>query len=284
MRYALALALLLATPTTATASGGGLGPTFGGAGATANGHPFAYVSVAIGNRSVVQAVRRDGGSVDRWRILPGVYGVPSVAYDGSTTGLSADGTTLVLAEAMRRYPPRRTRLQVLKPSGLKTRTRLSLPGYHSVDAISPDGRFLYLVRYTAPMRDITRYEVLAYDLENPGAPEPVLDPEEPDEQMGGMPWSRATSADGRWAYTLYSAKEPFVHAIDTVGRTAKCIDLPQLAGRDLSSIKLAADGATLAVGSLLTIDTRTFAVTSPAAASWRKFPLVDAGTFATVRA
>ena len=56
--------------------------------------------------------------------------------------------------------------------------------------------------------------------------------------MGGMPLSRAVSPDGRFVYTLYGAEEPFIHALDTVGRTAKCIDLPQFAGQDISSLRI----------------------------------------------
>ena len=59
--------------------------------------------------------------------------------------------------------------------------------------------------------------------------EPVVDPSEPDEDMSGVPVSRVSDADGRWAYTLYdSAKHPFVHALDTERRTAVCIDLDDL--------------------------------------------------------
>ena len=191
-----------------------------------------------GARTVIQQVRRAGGEIPRWRDLKGRYGVPAAAYDGSTTGLSADGRTLVLVELASTYPPDRTRLLVLDAPTLRHRTRLNLPGYYSVDAVSPDGRWIYLVRYTAPLRDINRYEVVAYDLLNPGAPEPIVDPEEPDEQMGGMPLSRAVSPDGRFVYTLYGAEEPFIHALDTEGRTAKCIDLPQFAGQDISSLRI----------------------------------------------
>jgi hypothetical protein len=61
-----------------------------------------------------------------------------------------------------------------------------------------------------------------------------VDPREPDEDMRGYPITRASSPDGRWAYTLYdgAGKHPFVHALDTQGRTAACIDLDGLAGRD----------------------------------------------------
>ena len=45
--------------------------------------------------------------------------------------------------------------------------------------------------------------------------------------MRGQPLTRATSPDGRWAYTLYdgAGKEPFIHALDTSTRSARCIDL-----------------------------------------------------------
>ena len=59
--------------------------------------------------------------------------------------------------------------------------------------------------------------------------------------MAGFPITRQTTADGRWAYTLYdgAGKEPFVHALDTVNGEAHCIDLELLAGRqDLYGLRL----------------------------------------------
>ena len=47
--------------------------------------------------------------------------------------------------------------------GLHVIRRLTLPGSYTVDAISPDGRWLYLIHYTA-RRNLLRYEVRAYDL------------------------------------------------------------------------------------------------------------------------
>ena len=100
------------------------------------------------------------------------YGVPVAAYDGSsTTGLSADERTLVLSEVSNDYPPKRSRMVVLNPFDLRPRSRLSLPGAYTVHALSPDGRFIYLIRYPEPIRDIDRHELTVYDLENPGAPE-----------------------------------------------------------------------------------------------------------------
>ena len=88
--------------------------------------------------------------------------------------------------------------------------------------------------------------------------------------MGGFPVTRAYSADGRWAYTLYdgAGKAPFVHALDTTGRTAACIDLDALSPRrDVYALRLAIGDAGRALSVMdhgtpvAAIDTRTFQVT-----------------------
>jgi hypothetical protein len=103
-------------------------------------------------------------------------------------------------------------------------------------------------------------------------PEPIVDPDEASEPMRGYPITRAVSPDGRWAYTLYdgAGEHPFVHALDTVGRSAVCVDLDALAGRDdLFELRLdvAEGGATFAVldgtRPLAVVDTGTFAVDEP---------------------
>jgi hypothetical protein len=133
---------------------------------------------------------------------------------------------------------------------------------------------MYLIEYSP--RDLGDYAVRAYDIRARRLyPDPVVDPREPDEAMRGLPITRATSPDGRWAYTLYdgAGMHPFVHALDTVRNSAVCIDLDALAGRnDLNALKLrvGAAGRTLTVhrarNDLLVIDTRTFRVSRPALA------------------
>jgi len=116
-----------------------------------------------------------------------------------------------------------------------------LDGDFSFDALSPDGTRMFLIHYLSP-RDPTRYEVRALDVPSGKLlPTPIVDKSEPDERMAGFPITRETSADGRWAYTLYdgAGKEPFVHALDTVDGEAHCIDLALLAGRqDLYDLRL----------------------------------------------
>jgi hypothetical protein len=239
-----------------------------------------YVALGAAHRTLVERIRTDGGAVERVRELPADYGVPAAAYDGTTTGLSADGRTLVLS-AGAGSTARRTRLVVLDTPRLRVRTVITLPGFAAVDAISPDGRWLYLTAYK---RDLVGYAVRAYDLARGRLLRaPVVDPREPDEAMQGVPLTRTPSAGGRWAYTLYMRPSgvPFVHALDTERRTAACVDLPLLTGRDLNgdTLQLRDGGATLAVvshaGAQALIDTRTFAVRRPRAAAAPAAPRAD---------
>ena len=89
--------------------------------------------------------------------------------------------------------------------------------------------------------------------------------------MAGFPMRRATGPGSRWVYTLYqeSGNGSFIHALDTVGVRAVCIDLPAAADPDaLGRSHLVADpgGQWLAVvgadgKALYRIDLTTFKVT-----------------------
>jgi hypothetical protein len=258
--FAICAAGLLA-PSSAHAGGGPVAPVLGGTGVSTSDGTENYVALAAGRGTMVERVRQSDGAIVRARLVPGRYGVPGAAYDGTTTGLSADGSTLVLAERIGSRPLTSTRLVVLDARSLGERKRFRLPEFISVDAISPDGRTLYVLRY--PKTRAT-YDVMALDLRTGkfrGGP--IMDPREPDEQMSGFPLRRVMSPDGRWAYTLYSGEENFVHALDTLQGEARCIDLPQAV--DLSAQALELDGSTLRVGSVATIDLRTFEAAEPAA-------------------
>jgi hypothetical protein len=257
----------LVAPASARAAGGPVGPVQGGPGVTVPASAARYVAVGAGHETIVEQVLRGAGGIGRTRTLDGVWGVPAITYDNDTTGLSADGRTLVLAEIAARFPIRRTRLAVLDARRLKVLRRITLPGWFTVDAIAPDGRSLYLIRYLR--QDGSRYEVRAYDLARRRlVPAPVVDPREPGEKMTGFPVTRVMSAGGRWAYTLYGrpSGEPFVHALDTVARHAVCIDLPSLSDADLgdAQLVLSSKGTALRIDAAgvprATVDTRTFSV------------------------
>ena len=70
--------------------------------------------------------------------------------------------------------------------------------------------------------------------------------------MRGMPVTRSSSPDGRFAYTLYNGagEHPFIHALDTVEKSARCIDLHGLMGfQRLGELKLdvSPDGGSISV-------------------------------------
>jgi hypothetical protein len=163
---------------------------------------------------------------------------------------------------------------VLDARRLRVRSIVTLKGDFSFDAVSPRGAFAYLIQYTSPS-DPTRYLVRAFDLRTRSlVPKPVTDPRERADKMRGNPLTRATSADGRWAYTLYdgAGTTPFVHALDTSTRTAHCIDLASLRfSNALWDLRFRLDAPrhtlTLVHGTkpVLAIDTRTFLASTPAA-------------------
>src|SRR3954469_15437766 len=91
-------------PASAGAAGGPVPPVQGGAGVTAPGDSVTYYALGARGSTVVQRLRRSDGIIERSRVLAGRFGVPGVAYDGTNTGVSADGSTLVLAQTIRRFP------------------------------------------------------------------------------------------------------------------------------------------------------------------------------------
>jgi len=262
-----AAALALAAPAGARAAGGPVPPLQGGAGVSVPGGPDSFIAVSGGlDTTVVMRIRRDGVAVERTRRLSGAYGVPGVTFDGITTGLSADGTTLVLASPINQYPARATTFRVLAASSLRPLLHFTLKGMVTVDAISPDGRWLYLVDYKGG--NVASYDVRAYDLRaHKLLAKPVVDPREPDEKLNGTPVTRVSSGDGRWQYTLYTGEEPFIHALDTVGRTAVCIDLPKSLAQDLGNTKLSLGPNALTLSNdgaaVRRIDLKTFKPIAP---------------------
>src|SRR3954466_10577891 len=191
----------LAAPAGAGAAGGPVMPVQGGLGVTVPASAARYVAVGAGHETIVEQVLQGEGGVGRTRVLDGVWGVPAITFDQDTTGLSADGRTLVLGEIAARFPIRRTRLAVLDARRLPVLRRITLPGWFTVDAIAPDGRSLYLIRYLR--QDGSRYEVRAYDLARQRlVAAPVVDPREADEKMQGIALPRLCDAHGQFTYTL----------------------------------------------------------------------------------
>jgi hypothetical protein len=205
------------------------GLVYGASGVRAPNGSVRYVTLSTPKSTVVAAIGVRSGRVVRSTVLRGFYGVPLVAFDNSTGGLSGDRRTLVLA-SYGPYPgtPGSTSFAVLSTRILKAVRKLQLRGSWAFDAVSPDASRLYLIQYLSVGQD-PHYRVRLLDARTGKLdPEPVVDRRESEVDMRGQPVTRKTSPDGRWAYTLYAraGKAPFVHALDTVAAKAYCIDLP----------------------------------------------------------
>jgi hypothetical protein len=127
-----------------------------------------------------------------------------------------------------------------------------LKGDFAFDALSPSGRMLYLIEHRSST-NVTSYLVRGYDLTRGQLlPRAIADRTQRGWVMHGTPVSRATTANGRFVYTLYqnSGGYPFVHALDTVRGVAHCVGLPWTNDQSVigtMKLSLRDDGRTLAI-------------------------------------
>ncbi|HEY1595235.1 MAG TPA: hypothetical protein VGF74_07555 [Thermoleophilaceae bacterium] len=260
------------------AAGRAAGPSVGGwaYNGVFDGH-VRYVAVPFGQSTVVERLFAPGAQIDYYTELHRPLGVPMVALDGTGGGLSRDGRTLVLSEQLAGFRRPRSTFYVLNANSLGIRRVLHLRGDFAFDAMSPDAGTIYLIQLDP--RDPTRYAVRALNAATGRlVRKPVVDPREPDEAMRGYPQARATSPDGRFVYTLYSGgKETFIHALDTTGRTAACIDIPRIPGQEPMALRLDGRRLTVLVNDLPAsyVDTATRRVSAPAPAAAPKPAAAD---------
>jgi hypothetical protein len=266
---ALAVAALVALVSVAAAAGPVPGTVHGEAGIAVAGGARVVVN-PIADRTRITLMRERDGVVLRSRTIPGRLGVVQTTYAGDVEGTWANGRKLLVSTSIYDSPTT-SRFVVLDTRTLKVRRTIVLPGMFAFDAVSPGGKRLYLTQFPngfdGPIRYLVRSLVLGTGKLEPGA---IVDKTEPDEQMAGMPMVRTWSRDGATAFTLYNGLEShaFVHALDTVRRSARCIDLPwkgdAQTGLERVRMSVGADGMlTLTqpgTGVLARIDTRTFEV------------------------
>jgi hypothetical protein len=228
LRRLLPLVLVaLVTAPAAFGDGGGGAPLASEGVVVAPGGKIRYATLANGRSTTVNASRLNG-VVLRWRDIRGHWGIPGVTVGGVAGGLSGDGRTLVLVPSQTAPLPTRSVFQVVRTSDLAPLQRVVLKGIFDFDALSPDGSRLYLIQHVS-QQNLSHYVVRAYDLARrrllPGR---IADRTQRGWVMAGYPLARATSAGGRWIYTLYMRPggTPFVHALDATRGVAHCIGIP----------------------------------------------------------
>jgi hypothetical protein len=242
-----------------------LGAVTAAAGVRAPDGTGRYVAGPQRHGTIVRLMSASGRTV-RSGTLRRRFDVPVVAYDGSAAGLSANGRTLALIRPRVAFPQRSTELAIIAAGTLRVTRFVRLRGDFSFDAISPSGGWVYLIQYTS-RSDPTRYRVRALNTRTGLLlAHAIVDPHDRGEAMRGSPITRVSSPAGRWAYTLYDGNgRPFVHALDTAGLRARCIDVPAFSGNiDPWAVRLKLAGHRLKVAlgnrTLSEIDTRSLSL------------------------
>ncbi len=209
-----------------------------------------------GGSTLVRRLSLETGTVLAHRTIPGAWAFQRAAQDGTLVAGGDHGLPVVLVRADRAHGylgSARTTPVAILPSTLSGHLRLlHLHGNFGVDAVGPDGHYLYLIEHLRG----EHYQVRAYDLQAGQLdPQVVIDKSEPNEHMQGLPMARATS--GSIVLTLYERPSgvPFVHALMATSLFAFCIDLPAAARVDVSdpsSWGIAVRGTTLAIANAAT--------------------------------
>jgi len=213
---ALFAALLLAAPASAgypstVAVQGGQGIADG---------QLRYTAAKAGADTRVSVV--NAGAVVRSATVDGAFGIATLGVHDTGIGLFRDRSALVLQSLSR---PGTTTFRILKTGDLSVADTITLEGIFAFDALSPDGSTLYLVEHRSA-DDVEHYIVRAYDLATHTLrPSRIADKTQKTWVMQGFPAARASTADGRWVYTMYvnPGGFPFVHALDTVKGVAHCV-------------------------------------------------------------
>lgn len=159
--------------------------------------------------------------------LDGTWRFPTIGEDPTLVGLSGDASTQVLVDASAGGPTASISRFAVVPASLDRKAPvISLTGHFEYDAISTDGRKLYVVEHLAGP-PAGHYQVRQVDVAS-GALQPgaVADKTNVSEAMAGWPLGQLRLPGGR-VLTLYRGTEhPFIHALDTVQAFAVCTDLP----------------------------------------------------------
>ena len=170
---------------------------------------------------------RDGSTLYSER-LPGYFELPPATMSGVPGGLSQDGRWLVVQrfDPTSSPIPSTTHLAVVDTLYATPLQQFDLDGYFQFDAISNDGRRIFLIQYVSS----TEYYVRQFDVGirqlNPTI---IFDKSDGGAAMAGIRLSGVASPDGHWLYSVYvrQDKSPFIHALNLDGNLiAVCLDLP----------------------------------------------------------
>ncbi len=194
-----------------------------------------------GNSTIVRDVVVQPGFGGPDARITGRWQLPTFGRDPIPVGRSLDGATFALVEDGASAGGTTSRFAIVehhfhdKPTQagdapLRLLRVVELAGAFEYDALSPDGRILYVVeRLDAAAGGA--YQVRAVDVATGLMRDTIIaDKGSPDERMAGSAIAQVRRADGL-VLTLYDGPAyPFIHALNSVDAWAICIDLPAGSG------------------------------------------------------
>ncbi|HEX6060700.1 MAG TPA: hypothetical protein VF001_01415, partial [Candidatus Limnocylindria bacterium] len=193
-----------------------------------------YWAVTPGDRTTVRGIDPATGVDQTSFVLDGLWSVPA-AYGPAPSGLSANGKWMVLVA-----PPYTTGVTMVNRFAVIDLAKGTLDrvvtadGDLGFDAVSDDGRNLYLVEHLVPA---PHYAVRVASFNGAGLQDGVLGQiktAEP-EVMNGL-YHASVAVGSGWFLSLYSnpGRGPFIHALNTTQLYAQCIlnmpDVPAALG------------------------------------------------------
>lgn len=217
---------------------------------SANWDTVYSATVKDGKTRVDARFVEDTSYAQTWN-LEGAWAIPTIGLARTPAGLSADGTTLVLVDAQ--PSANATHFAILGTQSSAPARIVSLSGRYTFDAISPDGSRIFVIEYhDAPAGYFVRSVNARTGVLDPGT---IVDKRNLDEVMAGTALQQADGMNGT-VLTLYQGPDhPFVHLLQTVDRTAWCIDLPDAWGDR--------QAAAAAWGTALSADLSTLFIANP---------------------
>jgi len=183
-----------------------------------------YWAVTTGDRTTVRGIDPATGMDEVSFVLDGRWSVPA-AYGPAPSGLSGNGKWMALVA-----PPTKinatgvlNRFAIVDLAQKHIDRIVSANGDVGFDALSDDGRNLYLIEHLVPA---PRYAVRVASFNGSGLADGVLGQiktAEP-EVMNGI-YHASVAVGGEWFLSLYSnpGRGPFIHALNTTQLYAQCI-------------------------------------------------------------
>ena len=189
-----------------------------------------YVVTQLTGGAQLKALDPASGRTIAQTPIPVGYGLPNIAFQGPTAGISPNGQWLALT---RHATGDAITTFLVGSSSLTDKFKtINVNGDFVFDALSNDGNSLYLIQ---KMGDPNHYQVRLYDVAAGSLmPQVVVDKREPNEPMNGIRGDSAADPTGKYVYTVYIREAgPFIHALPLDEPIAWCVDLPSKAPNDM---------------------------------------------------